>query len=148
MAAKMTQEEWAIQKGWGPDYIPSNEEMTEYQAYLDAPVQEVDASEQDLNLANKNPKPDDGNITKNSLSIAQQRMRGITNKPSYSDFEEMLGSYVNEDGNLSRRDRRNFRKKILSLGLIEDTNTCKNFLGKKPAKIYKFKKNIPDKEIF
>lgn len=45
-------------------------------------------------------------------------------------------------------DRRNFRKKILSLGLIEDTNTYKNFLGKKPAKIYKFKKNIPDKEIF
>ena len=117
MAAKMTQEEWAIQKGWGPDYIPSNEEMAEYQAYLDAPVQEVDASEQDLNLANKNLKPDNGNITKNSLSIAQQRMRGITNKPSYSDFEEMLGSYVNEDGNLSRRDRRNFRKLLKEKGI-------------------------------
>lgn len=117
MAVKMTQQEWGTKKGWSPDYIPSKEEMAEYQAYLDAPVQEEDASEQDLDLVDENSKPDDGNITKNSLSIAQQRMRGLVNRPSYSDFEKMLGSYVNEDGNLSRRDRRDFRKVLKEQGI-------------------------------
>ena len=74
-------------------------------------------TEQDLDLVDENSKPDDGNITKNSLSIAQQRMRGITNKPSYSDFEDLLGSYVNEDGNLSRKDRRDFRKLLKEKGI-------------------------------
>ena len=45
-------------------------------------------------------------------------------------------------------DRRNFRKKILSLDLIEDTNKMVKFDGNKPAKIYKFKEKIEDKEIF
>ena len=117
MAVKMTQQEWGTQKGWSPGYIPSKEEMAEYQAYLDAPVQEEDASEQDLDLVDKDSKSDDGGITKNSLSIAQQRMRGLVNRPSYSDFEKMLGSYVNEDGNLSWKDRRNFRKALREKGI-------------------------------
>lgn len=45
-------------------------------------------------------------------------------------------------------DRRNFRKKILNLDLIEDTNTCDKFEGNKPAKLYKFKEVIEDKDIF
>ncbi len=45
-------------------------------------------------------------------------------------------------------DRRNFRKKILSLDLIEDTNTSDKFEGNKPAKVYQFKKIIADKDIF
>lgn len=36
-------------------------------------------------------------------------------------------------------DRRNFRKKLLSLGIIEDTNRTVVFNGTKPAKLYKFK---------
>lgn len=122
MAVKMTQQEWGTQKGWSPGYIPSKEEIAEYQAYLDAPVQEEDASEQnaseqDLDLVDEDSKSDDGGITKNSLSIAQQRMRGLVNRPSYSDFEKMLGSYVNEDGNLSWKDRRNFRKALREKGI-------------------------------
>lgn len=39
-------------------------------------------------------------------------------------------------------DRRNFRKKILSLNLIEDTQKTGKFEGKKPAKLYKFKLTI------
>ena len=117
MAVKMTQQEWGTQKGWSPGYIPSKEEMAEYQAYLDAPVQEEDASEQDLDLVDEDSKSDDGGITKNSLSIAQQRMRGLVNRPSYSDFEKMLGSYVNKDGNLSRKDRRDFRKALKEKGI-------------------------------
>ena len=36
-------------------------------------------------------------------------------------------------------DRRNFRKKLILNGLIEDTNKYKNYKGKKPAKLYKFR---------
>ena len=45
-------------------------------------------------------------------------------------------------------DRRNFRKKILNLNLIEDTNRSDRFEGNKPAKVYLFKKEIEDKNIF
>ena len=45
-------------------------------------------------------------------------------------------------------DRRNFRKKILSLNIVEDTNLTTKFEGKKPAKLYKFKKNIENKSVF
>lgn len=44
-------------------------------------------------------------------------------------------------------DRRNFRKKILSLGLIEETDSTVIFNGKKPAKKYIFKSSIEEKEI-
>ena len=44
-------------------------------------------------------------------------------------------------------DRRNFRKKLLSLNLIEDTNRTGRFEGKKPAKLYKFKKRVKNKKI-
>lgn len=45
-------------------------------------------------------------------------------------------------------DRRNFRKKILSLDLLEETDQFVKFEGNKPAKVYKFKKTITEKEIF
>ena len=44
-------------------------------------------------------------------------------------------------------DRRNFRKKILSLGLVEETNRVERFSGNKPAKVYVFKEDI-DKNVF
>lgn len=44
-------------------------------------------------------------------------------------------------------DRRNFRKKMLSLDLIEDTNKTAKFEGKKPAKLYRFKKGRKQKRI-
>ncbi len=45
-------------------------------------------------------------------------------------------------------DRRNFRKKLLNLDLIEDTKRTGKFEGKKPAKLYKFKKKIKTKNVF
>lgn len=45
-------------------------------------------------------------------------------------------------------DRRNFRKKLLNLNLIEDTNRTGKFEGKKPAKLYKFKRYIKNKNVF
>lgn len=44
-------------------------------------------------------------------------------------------------------DRRNFRKKLLSLDIIEDINETATFEGKKPAKLYRFKKNKTNKII-
>ena len=37
-------------------------------------------------------------------------------------------------------DRRNFRKKLLNIDLIQDTNKTRVFEGNKPAKLYMFKK--------
>ncbi len=45
-------------------------------------------------------------------------------------------------------DRRNFRKKILSLNIVEDTNKEINLNGKRPAKLYRFKKEIKNKKVF
>ncbi|MCH5166611.1 MAG: NUDIX hydrolase [Erysipelotrichales bacterium] len=45
-------------------------------------------------------------------------------------------------------DRRNFRRKLLSLSLVEDTGEFVNFEGKKPAKLYRFKDNVEDINIF
>ncbi len=44
-------------------------------------------------------------------------------------------------------DRRNFRKKLLSLNLIEDTKRTGKFEGKKPAKLYKFKKSTKARNV-
>lgn len=45
-------------------------------------------------------------------------------------------------------DRRNFRKKLLSTGLIEETNRTEKFDGNKPAKIYVFKDNGNIRNVF
>ena len=45
-------------------------------------------------------------------------------------------------------DRRNFRKKILSLIIVDDTNKEVSINGKKPSKLYKFKDKIEIKKVF
>ena len=45
-------------------------------------------------------------------------------------------------------DRRNFRKKILSLNIVDDTNNEVSINGKKPSKLYKFKDKIEIKKVF
>lgn len=45
-------------------------------------------------------------------------------------------------------DRRNFRKKILSLKIIDDTNKEISINGNKPSKLYKFKDKIEMKKVF
>ena len=44
-------------------------------------------------------------------------------------------------------DRRNFRKKILSLNILIDTDKVGQFDGNKPANLYRFKKNIEDTNV-
>lgn len=45
-------------------------------------------------------------------------------------------------------DRRNFRKKILSLNIIDDTNKEISINGNKPSKLYRFKDKIKLKKVF
>jgi len=44
-------------------------------------------------------------------------------------------------------DRRNFRKKLLSLKLLEDTGKTKTFEGNKPAKLYRFNDTVGEKNV-
>ena len=64
--------------------------------------------------------------------------KGFTIPEIHKVFESVLGKTF---------DRRNFRKKLLSSGLIIDTNKTVNFEGKKPAKLYKFNTK-KDKKLF
>lgn len=45
-------------------------------------------------------------------------------------------------------DRRNFRKKLLSTGLIKETERTEHFDGSKPAKVYVFKDKIDVIDVF
>ena len=45
-------------------------------------------------------------------------------------------------------DRRNFRKKFISLGLIEDTNDYDTSGAGRPAKLYRFKDDVSVKKLF
>lgn len=64
--------------------------------------------------------------------------KGFTIPEVQKTYETILGK---------KFDRRNFRKKLLSLNLIEDANKYVVFEGKKPAKVYKFKKTKKVKNI-
>ena len=53
------------------------------------------------------------------------------------------------EGILSKTyDRRNFRKKILSLGIVDDINKEISINGNKPSKLYRFKKKLEKKRLF
>lgn len=45
-------------------------------------------------------------------------------------------------------DRRNFRKKFINLGLIEDTGDCSVGGNGRPAKLYRFKEEITERDLF
>lgn len=59
------------------------------------------------------------------------------------ELQKLYESILNKDF-----DRRNFRKKILSLNIVEDTNKEISINGKRPAKLYRFKKEIQNKKVF
>lgn len=64
---------------------------------------------------------------------------GFTMPEIQKVYESILGTSY---------DRRNFRKKLLSTGMIEETSRVEKFNGNKPAKIYVFKENIEDRNVF
>ncbi|MCM1053311.1 MAG: NUDIX domain-containing protein [Ruminococcus sp.] len=93
---------------------------------------------------------DHNEIVKQALSSLQEMIsntdilkalfpNGFTLPEIQEVYESILGK---------KFDRRNFRKKILSIDLIQDTNKVRNFKGNKPAKVYKFQKRKINKNVF
>lgn len=90
----------------------------------------------------------DGNkILKHNLEVLKEK---IINTDILRNFysktftmPELLKTY---EIILNRKiDRRNFRKKLLNL--VEEENKEIKFLGNKPAKVYRFKKNIKNQNV-
>ena len=75
-------------------------------------------------------------------------LNSVIKKIYYEEFSLPEIQKLYEELLNKKFDRRNFRKKILSLNIVEDTNLTTKFEGKKPAKLYKFKKNIKNKSVF
>jgi len=48
----------------------------------------------------------------------------------------------------TKLDRRNFRKKFIKLDLIEDTGYMNDSLNGRPAKLYRFKETIKERDLF
>jgi len=93
---------------------------------------------------------DHNEILVSSLEVLRKRIKetdllrnlypeGFTMPEIQKVYESILGKTY---------DRRNFRKKLLSTGMIEETNRVEKFSGNKPAKIYIFKDNIEDRNVF
>lgn len=78
-------------------------------------------------------------LVMNSNILKQLYPNGFTLPEIQKVYETVLGKEL---------DRRNFRKKLLNSNIIIDTNETKNFIGKKPAKLYKFKEIKTNKIIF
>ena len=93
---------------------------------------------------------DHNEIIENALEVLKEK---IINSnilkdlfPEHFTLPELQKTY---EAVLNKKlDRRNFRKKLISLNLIEDTNKTIKFEGKKPAKLYKFKETLENKNIF
>ena len=54
-------------------------------------------------------------------------------------YEQILGKKL---------DRRNFRKKFINLGLIEDTGDKNEGAAGRPAKLYRLKEQIEERNLF
>ena len=66
-----------------------------------------------------------------STDILKVLFSGMFTIPELQSVYEIIYGY--------ELDRRNFRKKLILSDLIVDTNKYKNYKGKKPAKLYKFR---------
>jgi 8-oxo-dGTP diphosphatase len=62
---------------------------------------------------------------------------------SLPELQNVYEQLLNKD-----LDRRNFRKKFINLGLIEDTGYKNESNAGRPAKLYRFKEEIKVKDLF
>lgn len=67
----------------------------------------------------------------------------LSNEFTMPELQNIFESILNK-----KYDRRNFRKKVLSLDIVEDVNKEVSINGNKPSKLYRFKKKINNKRIF
>lgn len=93
---------------------------------------------------------DHNTILESAIEVLKKRIKetdllrnlypeGFTMPEIQKVYESILGKSY---------DRRNFRKKLLSTRMIDETNRVEKFNGNKPAKIYMFKENMEDRNVF
>ncbi len=93
---------------------------------------------------------DNGLIIKDASNLLKERLLNIKDlkKLFPSDFTIPELQKVYEQVLDKKLDRRNFRKKLLNLNIIEDTKEKNISMNGRPAKLYRFKEEIEDKELF
>lgn len=78
-----------------------------------------------------------------SLILGTNILKGFfPNEFTIPELQKVYEAILNK-----KFDRRNFRKKLINLDLIKDTNKEVKFEGKRPAKLYKFNERIKNKNI-
>ena len=97
----------------------------------------------------KNLAYDHDDILKDALEALKKRIVNTTilkslypNGFTMPEIQKVYEAILNK-----QFDRRNFRRKLLSLNLIEDSGKVLKFEGNKPAKVYYFKENIVEKNV-
>ena len=93
---------------------------------------------------------DHSDIIEKTVNILAKKLRNINYLKNLfpSDFtlpeiEKVLNSLFKLNV-----DRRNFRKKLLNLDVIEETGECLEGTSGRPAKLYRFKEDIKDINLF
>ena len=93
---------------------------------------------------------DHNEIIKEALSMLKQKVASsnilealFPNGFTIPEIQKVYESILNK-----KFDRRNFRRRLLSLNLVQDTGESVKFEGKKPAKLYTFKSKIDGKLEF
>lgn len=88
---------------------------------------------------------DHADILNDAISYLKKRLMTDYNLLKYfypGDFTLPELQLVFEQCLCKELDRRNFRKKIINLGIIEDTNIKNNIGAGRPAKLYSFKDDV------
>ncbi len=89
-------------------------------------------------------------VIKNAIDILSKKIVNIsvlkTLFPSDFSLPEIQSVYEQLLG--KQLDRRNFRKKFVNMGLVEETGDKSEGGNGRPAKLYSFKDNITDKNLF
>lgn len=93
---------------------------------------------------------DHGSILESSVKFLRKELTNMDllkklfpNDFTMPELQVVFEQILNKD-----LDRRNFRKKILNLDILEDTGDKNNIKNGRPAKLYRFKEEIDNIDIF
>lgn len=119
---------------------------------VDLKLNELDENEFNWFYVKQLPKLafDHEKIIDYNIAIIKERITNIDFLKGFfpSDFTLPELQAIYEDILDIEIDRRNFRKKLINMDVIEDTG-YKNDVGNgRPAKLYKFKENVKEKNLF
>ena len=93
---------------------------------------------------------DHGDILKDTINYLRKELTNVEllKKLFPSDFTMPELQAVFEEILAKKLDRRNFRKKLINLDILEDTGDKNNIKNGRPAKLYRFKELESNIDIF